>query len=355
MNLATRCPRCATTFRVQEAQLAASDGHVRCGRCDTVFDARLSLFDLDTGEALQVTPPAPLPPPEPSFSPADGEAPWAATDPEPIPLAPGPAHTHAAEPETAPAPAVSAADPVQRQEPGWDDTRWEPDQRAQEPDWEAKPHAVAVPAPQASSMADINQRMQAMLGGGEAEKPVSAAVVAPTGTGNLDAWRSLQETQEPSGSASRWLRGTAWVLIALLVLALPLQWAWVERAALRAKSPAFDALMLRLCPSCANAPWQHLDGLSVDASSLQPTPQGGAFQVNLTLRNRAPHTLALPWVELRLSDGSGRPVLRRAVRPSELGATTDRLPAGGSLQLSGTFKLPAQSNVSGYEVSLFHP
>lgn len=354
MNLATRCPRCATTFRVQDAQLAASDGHVRCGRCDTVFDARLSLFDLDTGEALQANPPAPPPAAEPSFDAVDSP-PWQATDPEHALSAPGSARPMAEEALADLAPPAAAPDTEQRHEPGWDDTRWEPDPRAVEPNWDAAAHTPPAAAPQASSTADINQRMQAMLGGGEAPTPQGPAADAQVGTGNLDAWRSLREADAPTGHGTKWLRGGAWVLIALLALALPLQWAWVERAALRAKSPAFDALMLRVCPNCANAPWQHLDGLGVDASSLQPTPQGGAFQVSLTLRNRAPHTLALPWVELRLSDGNGRPVLRRAIRPSELGAAGDRIPGGGSVQLTGTFKLPAQSSVSGYEISLFHP
>ena len=355
MNLATRCPRCATTFRVQDAQLAASDGHVRCGRCDTVFDARLSLFDLDTGEALQASPPPAPPPAEPRFDPVDSEPPWPATDPQHALAAPGQAFSLAAEPAGDPTPPAAAPDTEQRQEPGWDDTRWEPNPQALEPDWGAASHTPPAAPPQASSTTDINQRMQAMLGGGEAPTPQAPAADSQVGTGNLDAWRSLRDADAPTGHAAKWLRGGAWVLIALLALALPLQWAWVERAALRAKSPAFDAFMLRLCPNCANAPWQHLDGLSVDASSLQPPPQGGAFQVSLTLRNRAPHTLALPWVELRLSDGNGRPVLRRAIRPSELGAAGDRIPGGGSVQLTGTFKLPAQSSVSGYEISLFHP
>jgi len=34
----TRCPGCATVFRVTPAQLALRDGQVRCGHCKTVFD-----------------------------------------------------------------------------------------------------------------------------------------------------------------------------------------------------------------------------------------------------------------------------------------------------------------------------
>jgi len=39
----TRCPNCGTTFRVTEQQLGAREGRVRCGRCDTQFDANSTL------------------------------------------------------------------------------------------------------------------------------------------------------------------------------------------------------------------------------------------------------------------------------------------------------------------------
>src|SRR5207247_7292768 len=35
----TRCPACATAFRVTESQLRARSGQVRCGRCGALFDA----------------------------------------------------------------------------------------------------------------------------------------------------------------------------------------------------------------------------------------------------------------------------------------------------------------------------
>ncbi|MDB5827691.1 MAG: hypothetical protein JWQ73_1911, partial [Variovorax sp.] len=46
MSLVTRCPSCATTFKVVRDQLRISDGWVRCGRCSHVFDASIDLRDL---------------------------------------------------------------------------------------------------------------------------------------------------------------------------------------------------------------------------------------------------------------------------------------------------------------------
>jgi len=47
MSLATRCTACGTIFRVVRDQLKVSDGWVRCGRCDEVFNALENLFDLE--------------------------------------------------------------------------------------------------------------------------------------------------------------------------------------------------------------------------------------------------------------------------------------------------------------------
>src|SRR5690606_31421322 len=46
MSLITRCPSCATLFKVVADQLRISDGWVRCGHCKQVFDASQSLQTL---------------------------------------------------------------------------------------------------------------------------------------------------------------------------------------------------------------------------------------------------------------------------------------------------------------------
>ena len=80
MRLVTRCPACATTFKVVRDQLRISDGWVRCGRCSEVFDATLDLQETDddgvpltTGETSSAPPPAaPRPPQENMLPPLAG-------------------------------------------------------------------------------------------------------------------------------------------------------------------------------------------------------------------------------------------------------------------------------------------
>lgn len=45
MSLVTRCPVCATAFRVQRTQLAARAGKVRCGKCGQIFDGIAALVE----------------------------------------------------------------------------------------------------------------------------------------------------------------------------------------------------------------------------------------------------------------------------------------------------------------------
>lgn len=78
-KLVTRCPACRTAFRLVADQLRLRQGLVRCGKCDTVFDAREHLIEV---------PAAPTPAAAPTSSPA--------STPTPAPAAAAPSVTLAA-------------------------------------------------------------------------------------------------------------------------------------------------------------------------------------------------------------------------------------------------------------------
>lgn len=72
MSIITRCPACATAFRVTPSQLQAQHGLVRCGRCAHVFDGFKTLAKLgDDGPLVAVVPPVAS---QPEFS-AAGQGP----------------------------------------------------------------------------------------------------------------------------------------------------------------------------------------------------------------------------------------------------------------------------------------
>ncbi|MBL8477191.1 MAG: zinc-ribbon domain-containing protein [Methyloversatilis sp.] len=68
----SRCPACATVFRVDTVQIRAREGRVRCGRCHAVFDALDAMVDIAalraagpvaTGSTPVDAPPSPASPP----------------------------------------------------------------------------------------------------------------------------------------------------------------------------------------------------------------------------------------------------------------------------------------------------
>lgn len=83
MSQITSCPSCGTRFRVVADQLRISDGWVRCGQCQEVFDARLHMDDAQ--------PPVPVPQ---SSVPAPAAVPAAAFAPSGTAHAPAAASSH---------------------------------------------------------------------------------------------------------------------------------------------------------------------------------------------------------------------------------------------------------------------
>lgn len=76
MSLITRCPACATLFKVVPDQLRISAGWVRCGHCNEVFDAAAHMLPADQhAVALRAPMPPTSPPPAASAVTADAATP----------------------------------------------------------------------------------------------------------------------------------------------------------------------------------------------------------------------------------------------------------------------------------------
>jgi predicted Zn finger-like uncharacterized protein len=82
MRLITRCPTCATAFRVLPGQLSAGAGRVRCGKCGAVFDGIAALVEDEGSEPLLLEPSPQLGLFDPSRKPVQGGA---KGDEEPLP------------------------------------------------------------------------------------------------------------------------------------------------------------------------------------------------------------------------------------------------------------------------------
>lgn len=241
MSLITRCPACATCFRVLPDQLRLADGWVRCGRCSEVFDAQ---------QALQ-----------------------------PQQVAPG------LQPAAQSAPATSA------------------------------PTELAD-----ASLSFLQQ---------------TAPACAPT-----PPWVRFGLAVGCAGAAG------------LLVMQLAVQerdWLVAQVPALR---PALEAVCVPL--GCTLSPLRRIDAVVIDASGLSQL-RDRVYRLQLALSNRAALALAVPAIELTLTDAADQPLVRRVILPAELGDAS--VLAGGaqwSTQLVFSVADSAKP-IAGYRVLAFYP
>lgn len=304
MSLITRCPACETLFKVVPDQLRISDGWVRCGQCDEIFDASLHL--------LQASPEAATPQLQQTGPAAERDA----TDSSPEATAPAddvePDSNHAGRPDELP------VEPVL------------PESIPADPLTQALPGAVVDAAHD-----DVEPDREAELN---------------------------EVTFLRDGSASAlWSRPLMRATLALLSLALVLglagQIAFHERDRIVALQPGLKPWLLAFCESlnCTLSPPRRIESIVVDSSSFTRI-RGDAYRLNFTLRNTEALALALPAIELTLTDSSDQPVVRRVFLPVELGLKSDELAAGLEWPASLAVAVKAGGDrVAGYRLLAFYP
>lgn len=153
-----------------------------------------------------------------------------------------------------------------------------------------------------------------------------------------------------------WVRVSLGLLCGLALAALSLQATWHFRDALVARYPQLRSDLQAFCAAahCQIKPWQRLDSFSVDASALSQAGSGHHYKLALTLRNKSEFELALPWVELSLTDANGQLIARRALAPKDFNLSQDALAAATELPVQALLTTGDKA-VSGYSVELFYP
>jgi predicted Zn finger-like uncharacterized protein len=372
MSLATRCPACHTAFRVVQDQLKVSEGWVRCGRCNEVFNALDGLFDLERD-------PAPTSGTASASSSPREDSPSAAVQaglgallskasvdaPAPAPLAPP---APAARPRTRP-PAPAPATPPVTQDEDAPTTSEVLDSRFLDRSTYGALHESDVE----HEFADA--RLDSDLHGDERPEPPRPAAWSPRpdpavkpATRRHDGRARRTKSEDPAQTPgflrqaereARWRRPAVRVMLGMLSVvlmgALGLQWARHERNWLAAHHPQTRPWLEQLCAwtDCRVGPWQSIDHVVVDNSSLAPGGSPESYRLIIQLRNRADVALAVPAIELALTDLQGSLVTRRALLPADFQAA-ETLAARGDATLRLDFRTPGH-RVVGYTVEAFYP
>jgi len=161
------------------------------------------------------------------------------------------------------------------------------------------------------------------------------------------------KTSEQVDTQPVWL----WVLAAVLTLTGLLQLVLWNRHVLVAQEPALQGLIEGLCaPIGCEWHWpQTLEAVQIENSSFTENADG-TYRLQLRLKNTQHHAVAMPLLELTLTDERDEVVLRRVFQPQELGLK-DHMPALRDARSTLNFDLDEnlKPRVMGFRALIFYP
>lgn len=301
MSLAARCPSCGTVFRVVQDQLRVSEGWVRCGRCAEVFNAIESLVDLDTEVAAAK-------PPQPQRRHAERVL----EDLENI--------SRFDEQADALSPLSTFGTP--------------------EAPLKVQERSLATRAQQAAAQNTIEAAVQAAAARSESTH-------APTFVRRAER-------------AARWRRPGVRLALGVLAiaagLALAAQVGVEYRNLIAARWPALQPLLEQACDvaGCRIEPPRMIEALAVESSGLVRIESTSLYRLTVVLKSRTALALALPALDLTLTDSQGGVMARRVITPQDLGAQRASLPPLAELPLQATLNATDRP-ISGYTIEIFYP
>lgn len=312
MSFITQCPACETQFKVAPDQLKVSEGWVRCGQCQHVFDASLNLQPWwpEPEEPAQ----APQPPTDPDLPGA-----WPESEPEPAP----------------------AMDTAQQQD------------AIQEPRFDIGSPAQDPYAPLHEPNDNLEHKDSHVR-----EPSLAADAPAPMAAASQPVPSFIQRAMEKAYWHRTSVRVSLYALIAILLLVLGAQWFYRHKNELAANQPQLRPALQAVCAvlRCHIEVPRKLSEVVIDSSSFV-RGQANRFDFQLMLRNRAEVEVAMPTLELTLTDIENQVIARRIIPPTEWPNQPASLGPQGTwaLQLELLLDVPPTHIVTGYQAELFYP
>ncbi|MEY4883678.1 MAG: hypothetical protein RIS34_1532, partial [Pseudomonadota bacterium] len=372
-----RCPACETLFKVVPDQLRISDGWVRCGQCEEIFDASVHLQPTSPStDSTHGNSPADHSVPEPDESepalealPESGDVTGtmdegAAENPLPLPA-------------MAPGSDVLVDSPVDldvtKTDVGDSDSSWRPVSEAFTANaWEDESVAdhIEMPpvVPLATELEQIVARRSMSAIQDALPAPSEATEVNPT---QIEAEGELSDLLETPGLSfmresnahSLWrkplVRVVMGALAVMLLAGLCLQILVQERDRIVAFEPATRPWMITICSvlSCSISPVRQIESIVIESSSFTQI-RGDSYRLNFVIKSVASVALALPAVELALTDTQDKAVIRRVFSPADFTSNSGTLAAGSELAASLTINVKSDGKtdrIAGYRVLAFYP
>jgi predicted Zn finger-like uncharacterized protein len=346
-------------FRVVPDQLRISEGWVRCGQCDEVFDANAHLQHMAEQASSPVSHPAPLAPPLVDAPDAEPAPPVEASSPA-VPAAPpvatgaqpaydwGPLLVEEGPSDTAPIDTgaeVTIDFPTEQALPALPEDAF----------LEQNPHELPV-AEESLATQLASARVDDWLREEQLAEQTPASVPAH---GFADVQAPLSFMPVSKVPSRRWLGPK--VLLSLCVLLaslLMLQWLLSQRNQLAARVPALRPVLHSGCAllGCTISAPQQIEAIAIESSAFTSV-KPGVYLLGLSLKNASAMELETPALELTLTDMQDQTLLRRVILPGEL-AASQAISAGAEITASLPIRLQTDAlskGISGYKLLAFYP
>ena len=353
MSLLTRCPACATLYRVVPDQLRISDGWVKCGQCGEIFDASKDLIEevrdpeSDTGTPDDAAP---------SLT-ASGQDDFEDT-------------------QLVAVPTVASQDAVDDQGTSGGG------QAADEPDVDHEAILADDPPAEANFADEPNLQapveVESDLTGGDAtahgvfppgemavrwddEKSAPAAsldLAEPAGPEDVPV-TFLQVAKPPSLWQKPMARRVLMLLAVVLGFLLLGQWVYLERDQLAAKHPELKPMLQAVCgvANCQVQAFRRIESLSVDSVGFTLLGKD-TYRLSFAIKNSSLWPLATPSVELALTDTQDQPVYRRVFSTKDFAGAPAEIPAGSEWPVAVALRVnpgAPEQRVLGYRLMIFYP
>jgi len=187
-------------------------------------------------------------------------------------------------------------------------------------------------------------------------EPVPAQPLAATEPPSTPSF--VQHAQRNARWNTPGMRALQGVVAVVLVAALGLQVAHRFRDLIAARWPGTGPALAAWCGSAGctiDAP-RRIEDVAVESTALARASSvpDDAFRLSVVLRNRGAMTVALPSVDLSLTDANGQLVSRRMLAPRDFGVASTSMRAGAEAALQLVLSTSG-ARVTGYTVEVFYP
>ena len=309
-------------FKVVTDQLKVSQGWVRCGHCAEVFDASLHMQAVSTQQTPQQSPQL-QPSSEPEFTQA---------------------------PPTADPSYFSYAEEI----------------------------SAALKTPE-SSAGKETLYADANLAVSDALDDMGAPVFAESETQDISEAPAISDDVSFVRDARRqafWrkpvVRFVLGALALLLAVLLGLQLLVQQRDNVVALEPRLKPWLQMLCDHlvCDVGPPRHIEAIVIDSSSFNKINEA-SYRLSFSIKNTSASAVAMPSLEVTLTDTQEQALVRRVLSPAEFGAATGLLAASSEFSGSLTLQTPgveitrtanatspitaAPLRIAGYRLLAFYP